>query len=123
MTDKESSDSQNRRHFSRVAFSHKVILQSDEGVVFSGQFSNISLKGMLFQSDSQPKKGDKLSGILDLGKVKLDITGKVVAVHPERGTAICFQKLEIETFSHLRQLVSLNLGCSETIDEEFFASL
>jgi hypothetical protein len=113
----------NRRHFSRVEFSHEVTLITNKGERIPGAFSDISLRGMLFQGKKLPSKGTKITGTLNLGDVTLNITGEVVASHPERGGAIRFQDLDIDTFAHLRRLVSLNLGDSETIDQEFFASL
>lgn len=112
-----------RRHFSRVEFSHKVVLRTDQGEDIPGAFSDISLKGMLFQGERLPGKNVKITGVLQLGEITLNINGQVVASHKERGAAIRFQDLDIDTFAHLRRLVSLNLGNSETIDQEFFASL
>ena len=113
----------NRRHFSRAEFFHEVILTTDKNEVIPGAFSDISLKGMLFHGKNLPKAGAKITGDLNLGDISLHVVGVVVAANASRGAAIQFQDLDIETFSHLRRLVSLNLGDSETIDREFFATL
>jgi hypothetical protein len=113
----------NRRHFSRVEYAHEVTLKTDLGESIIGAFSDISLKGMLFQGDQLPTKGANVSGTLDLGDVSMNITGVVIASAEDRGAAIRFNNLDIDSFTHLRQLLSLNLGSSETIDKEFFDSL
>ncbi len=87
MSDEQNAnaDKPNRRHFSRVEFSHEVTLKSEQGVAMHGAFSDISLKGMLFQGESLPQVGDKVSGALVLGESSLNISGEVVASNKERG--------------------------------------
>ncbi|MBF0462684.1 MAG: PilZ domain-containing protein [Magnetococcales bacterium] len=117
------TEAQNRRHFSRVDFRHQLTLHDNQGTEYPGAFDDISLKGMLFWSSPLPEKGTHLSGILLLGDLELRITGMVVHSHLDRGAAILFQGMDVDSFSHLRRLISLNMGDSETIDREFFASL
>lgn len=113
----------NRRHFSRISFNHQLTLKSGSGHVYAGAFNDVSLKGMLFWSDPLPEKNDRISGTLTLGETELHIKGVVVHSNPDRGAAIYFQDMDVESFSHLRRLISLNMGDSETIDKEFFSSL
>lgn len=118
-----SPSSQNRRHFSRINFNHQLTLKGSSGVSYDGAFNDVSLKGMLFWSETLPSKGEKITGSLELGDAVLTIVGVVVNSHPERGAAIFFHDMDVESFSHLRRLISLNMGDSEKIDEEFFSSL
>ncbi|MEO5363634.1 MAG: PilZ domain-containing protein [Magnetococcus sp. DMHC-8] len=112
-----------RRHFSRVDFRHQLTLTNADGAEYPGAFDDISLKGMLFWSSPLPEKGESLAGVLLLGEIEMHIVGVVVHSHRDRGAAIRFQGMDVDSFSHLRRLVSLNMGNSETIDKEFFASL
>ena len=114
---------ENRRHFSRVDFRHQLTLTSDTGTEYPGAFDDISLRGMLFWSSPLPEKGEKLSGTLLLGDIVMHMAGVVVHSHLDRGAAVLFQGMDVDSFSHLRRLISLNMGDSETIDNEFFASL
>ena len=113
----------NRRHFSRVNFNHQLTLKNSAGHTYPGAFNDVSLNGMLFWSDPLPPKDEQLSGSLPLGDMELHIQGVVVHSDPDRGSAIQFQNMDVESFSHLRRLISLNLGDSETIDKEFFSAL
>lgn len=113
----------NRRHFSRIDFNHQLTLKSTDGTRYEGAFNDISLKGMLFWSETLPKKGEEVSGIMPLGETELRIHGKVVSASLGRGAAIQFSNLDVESFSHLRRLMALNMGDSETIDKEFFSSI
>lgn len=114
---------QDRRGFSRVHFRRELVLVANDGTNYPGEFSDISLKGMLFWSERLPLKGAFVSGSLPLGSDTLTLGGVVIASDPERGAAIRFQEMDVESFSHLRRLVSLNMGDSDTIDDEFFSSL
>ena len=120
---KASPTEKNRRHFSRINFNHQLTLQSNTGETYQGAFNDVSLKGMLFWCETLPEKNAKVSGTLDLGDMQLHINGLVVNSDPDRGAAIFFQDMDVESFSHLRRLISLNLWDSETIDRKFFLSL
>ncbi|MBF0181212.1 MAG: PilZ domain-containing protein [Magnetococcales bacterium] len=112
-----------RRSYSRVYYQHELTLQDGNGVSYRGAFNDVSLKGMLFNSDRLPPKGAKVTGIVHLGSFNMVIKGVVMAVQPDRGAAVRFEEMDVESFSHLRRLVSLNMGDSDIIDEEFFATL
>ncbi|MBF0584640.1 MAG: PilZ domain-containing protein [Magnetococcales bacterium] len=122
-TPSTESTTQERRHFSRIEFRHKLTLIDEQGNEYPGAFNDISLKGMLFWSDPLPEAGEKLTGTLQLGEIDIQIVGNVVQSHLARGAAILFKGMDVDSFSHLRRLVSLNMGDSETIDREFFSSL
>ncbi len=120
---KTSGAIQDRRSFSRVYYRHELTLQASNGIQYEGAFNDISLKGMLFHCEQLPPKEATVTGQLLLGDFTLTITGVVLDSHPVRGAAIRFVDMDVESFSHLRRLVALNLGDSDMIDEEFFASL
>ncbi|MBF0143159.1 MAG: PilZ domain-containing protein [Magnetococcales bacterium] len=112
-----------RRHFSRVHFQHELTLLDQRGTSYPGAFNDISLKGMLFWCETLPPKGSVVTGTMPLGEEQLRICGQVLWADTERGAAIRFTDMDVESFSHLRRLVALNMGDSEKIDDEFFSSL
>ncbi|MEO5352363.1 MAG: PilZ domain-containing protein [Magnetococcus sp. XQGC-1] len=122
-TPQDTPASEERRLFSRVDFRHLMTFVGEDGSEYAGAFDDISLKGLLFWSTPLPAKGEKLSGLLQLGDVEIRLAGTVIHSHQNRGAAVLFQSLDVDSFSHLRRLVSLNMGDSETIDKEFFSSL
>ena len=116
--------SDERRQFSRIDFHHEMILFNvANSSRYNGTFNDISLKGMLFHSTPLPKSGEQLEGRLLLGDIELVIRGVVLWSKEGRGTAVKFQDMDLESFSHLRRLITLNMGDSERIDQELFASL
>lgn len=112
-----------RRQFSRVQFNHELTLRGDDGMIYRGAFNDVSLKGMLFWCETLPKEGTVLQGDLPLGEDMLHIHGEVLRRIPDVGVAVHFLEMDVESFSHLRRLVALNLGDSERIDQEFFSTL
>ncbi|MBF0370459.1 MAG: PilZ domain-containing protein [Magnetococcales bacterium] len=112
-----------RRKFSRVTFQHQLTLKDSKDRSYPGAFNDVSLKGMLFHAETLPPVGDMVSGTMPLGDFSLVIRGEVLWAEGERGAAIRFKEMDVESFSHLRRLIGLNIGDSEQIDEEFFASL
>lgn len=124
MTDNSAtSHPRDRRHFSRVDFRHQITLSDPRGNLYPGAFNDISLKGMLFWAEELPPAGLQVTGMLELGEASIQLTGEVLRASPERGAAIHFLGMDVESFSHLRRLVTLNMGDAERIDQEFFDSL
>ncbi|MEO5377527.1 MAG: PilZ domain-containing protein [Magnetococcus sp. DMHC-6] len=112
-----------RRHFSRIHFQHQLTLKDNKGNLYAGAFNDISLRGMLFWCDSLPPEGAELHGAFPLGEFQLFIRGIVLRTSPNFGAAIQFRDMDVESFSHLRRMIALNVGDPEKIDEEFFSSL
>ncbi|MBF0621869.1 MAG: PilZ domain-containing protein [Magnetococcales bacterium] len=121
--EKQSNAPGERRHFSRVNFRHELTLKGSSGNEYPGAFNDISLKGMLFWAETLPMAEEEVQGILPLGDQELRIHGVVLWSDAEKGSAIRFLDMDVESFSHLRRLVSLNMGDSEQIDQELFSSL
>ena len=118
------SSSHDRRNFSRVDFKHQLNLTStDNGKIYLGGFIDISLKGMLYIGDVLPPEKHNVTGTLDLGGALVEIKGKVLRHIEGTGASILFTELDVESFSHLRRLVSLNAGDAELVDQEFFDSI
>lgn len=111
-----------RRHFSRVSFRHELTMVDESGRRYAGAFNDVSLKGMLFWCENTPPEKSRLEGVLPLGDEELRMKGVVVRVFDQKA-AIRFVEMDVESFSHLRRLVTLNMGDAEQIDKEFFDSL
>ena len=120
---KNEKDARERRQFSRIDFQRQLVLQGRGDKLYAGVFNEVSLKGMLFQAETLPAKGEEVFGPLVLGELEIRIGGKVIFSDPKRGAVIKFMDMDVESFSHLRRLVALNMGDSETIDREFFSAL
>ena len=110
----------NRRQFTRVLFSIKANLNV-EGNSYSVSIHDISLNGALVTAveSEQPLK-DK-SGTLTFflsdneSKVTMDIT---VVHERDDETGLQCNAIDIDSVSHLRRLIELNLGDNKQFDKE-----
>ncbi len=111
---------QDKRHFTRIPFEAKVTMLTDEHE-WHGKLLDISLKGLLV---SRPAGWD-----LDKGaRLKVEVhawnegfiirTEAEVAHVQEQRVGLQNLNIDIESITHLRRLVELNLGDAALIERE-----
>lgn len=115
-----------KRRFSRVPFRTLAQVRSKDGAMeMEGEIKNISLAGMLLDCDGSFPEGTELDAEIFLmdGNPDLEIRvkGKVVRV-TDAGSAIQFSLdgIPFESLTHLRYVVSYNLGDDDVVMDEFF---
>jgi hypothetical protein len=101
-----------KRRFSRVAFEGPARLRCG-GQLHEGQVLDISLHGALLARDSgwgvEPGQRCTLEIPLDEGGVVIAM--EVTAVHAgDARVGLRYDRLDVDSMSHLRRLVELNLG-------------
>ncbi len=111
---------QEKRRFSRIPFDAQVIVTGKESK-WKCQLLDISLKGALIQRPenwSEPIGGDYDLSI-QLGEAQSLIRMQTTASH-EDAERIGFRcsHIDLDSMSHLRRLVELNLGESELLSRE-----
>ncbi len=111
---------ENRRQFTRILFSIKAELMVDE-TFYEVSIHDISLNGALItavKSDSSIKgKLGTLSFFLSDGES--DVTMHVTVVHEnDDETGLQCNSIDIESVTHLRRLIELNLGDSAQLNKE-----
>jgi hypothetical protein len=108
------------RHFSRVPFRIEAQVQSDHGT-FYGEVKNLSLKGMYVAVPESHPVGEavdiKIYLAHDNPVVMIEVQGEVVRTDSE-GIAVRFTKVDLESFTHLRNVVSLNTGDADAVMDE-----
>ncbi|MBV5345386.1 MAG: PilZ domain-containing protein [Rhodoferax sp.] len=117
--------SNERRHYSRIAFhspAHLVLSDRNVEVVVA----DLSLKGALVRL---PAKTQLESGAPCTLRVRLDAAGdhirmetKVTHVHGLYAGLVC-QSIDLDSVTHLRRLVELNLGDEKLLERELSALL
>ena len=115
-----------KRRFSRVPFRTLAQIRSTDGAIeLEGEVRNISLAGMLLQCNEKLPEGTELEVDIFLmdgnPELEIQVNGKVVRA-TDAGTAIQFvlKGIDFESLTHLRYLVSYNLGDDDTVMKEFF---
>lgn len=115
-------DTQNpdKRHFSRIPFVTDVHLVSAEGS-WNVKLIDISLKGVLttIPGGRHIKVGDhyliEMLTESDAASIRMEVS--VVHVGDQHMGCRC-EHIDLDSISHLRRLVELNLGDSEILDRE-----
>ncbi|MFP4444721.1 MAG: PilZ domain-containing protein [Desulfosudaceae bacterium] len=114
-------DSDQRRG-TRVVFRVKARMEYN-GQLIEGEVRNLSLKGMLVATDVRIPRDTELAIHIFLSgttsEVDLAMKGSVVR-SDETGAAIVFKEIDLDSFIHLRSVVSYNEGDEDKIMNEFY---
>ena len=112
--------SQNRRLFNRILFDAPCeIRQGDR--IWPSQVLDISLQGALLREpeDFDGQKGDTFDIVIQLGDSAASIQMTVILRHyEERQLGFECQTLDLDSATHLRRLVELNLGDEAELHRE-----
>ena len=111
----------NMRRRTRVAFNTLVTINSAEGALVDLSSRDISLKGVfvltktLWPVDTPVDIKILLTG--STSKLLLSMKGIIKRREPD-GMGVDFTEVDIDSFAHLRNIVSYNTGDTEVVDEE-----
>lgn len=111
---------ENRRQFTRILFSIKAEIEI-EGNIYPVSIHDISLNGALVTAiDSEQSLQGKLGTLhFLLSDKKSEVTMNIAVVHvEEHETGLQCNAIDIDSVTHLRRLVELNLGDSEQLNKE-----
>ncbi len=108
------------RRFSRVLFSGPVQLKNNEAL-YTGQLHDLSLKGALLQLEtaSELQPGQRFQLQFQLNESGLDLSMDVTVAHLHGSSVgVRCDKIDIDSASHLRRLLELNLGDADLLSRE-----
>jgi len=116
------TDSQQRRHFTRVPFDTKYRLQiPDNSKQWTGEVADLSLHGVLIKGPENfaGQPGDKFVLELILGdeEVTIHMEVHIVHIHDDLIGLEC-EHIELEGITHLRRILELNLGDPKLMERE-----
>ncbi|WP_242171685.1 MULTISPECIES: PilZ domain-containing protein [unclassified Pseudomonas] len=119
-----SEQSSDRRRFRRIAFDARTTIAQD-GWNWPVQLVDLSLKGLLVQrpDDWQGNRAEAFDVDIRLDP-QAHIKMQVKLAHDEHGQLgfVC-EHIDLESISHLRRLIELNLGDQEELERELGALL
>ncbi|WP_332674409.1 PilZ domain-containing protein [Aromatoleum sp.] len=122
MQDEQSHPAQ-RRLYSRIPFRTTATFLVD-GAAVDCELRDLSLKGALVQPDdlSPPAPGQRcaLELRLDDGESVIRMGGSVAHAGHGRVGIVC-REIDLDSLTHLRRLLELNLGDSEMLHVELSA--
>jgi len=115
----------NNRNFSRVSFAIDALVTQAE-ITIKGEVRNISLQGLYIETDGKLEAGLPVDVSIQLSgttpEVAIKATGSVVRID-ENGIGIKFSKIDVDSFAHLRNVVSYQCGDGDKVIGEFFKYL
>jgi hypothetical protein len=111
-----------RRHFSRVPFHSQAHIQSENGFQYQHcDVIDVSLHGLLIAKPSnwsgQLHDQFTVELVLDNGQVTISMSASVAHIDTNSIGFIC-EHIDLDSISHLKRLVELNLGDSELLQRE-----
>ncbi|MDH5356067.1 MAG: PilZ domain-containing protein [Gammaproteobacteria bacterium] len=115
-------ETEDKRRFSRIPFQSKIRLSNEKGEWFS-QLLDISLKGALIKlpDNWNGAAGDQLEVeiTLDASEITISMSASVAHIENDHIGLSC-NHIDIDSISHLRRLVELNIGDPEVLQRELF---
>jgi hypothetical protein len=110
----------NRRQFSRVHFASNARLYLPDGE-FAVEVVDLSLKGALIrpEGDVFARMGSDCTLGIHLGDQDATIRMECSVVHHEAGLyGLACREIDLDSITHLRRLVALNLGDEDLLERE-----
>lgn len=108
------------RKFSRVNFKIDATVMA-AGHKFHGQVENLSMRGMFIVTNErlQPEEQVDISIILSgvVPEINVRVSGKVSRI-VENGIGFIFEKTDLDSYTHLKNIVSYNIDDADKIREE-----
>ena len=109
-----------KRYFSRINFTAQSQIEFN-GKVYKGELLDLSLRGALlrFKDQIPLKKSDHCTLLIHLhsSDIKLIFDAELVHIH-QNNLGFRFISEDIGTMTHLRNLLSLNIGDYDKITDE-----
>jgi hypothetical protein len=120
----KQDNNQERRRFSRIPFNVAADLQITEDESITVEVIDLSLHGLLIAKPTTwfAPMGTEFNLCLTLesSDTQLGMTATVAHVDEDSVGFEC-QNIDLESISHLRRLIELNLGSSEILNRELNA--
>ena len=113
----------NKRKYSRVVFETKALINFNNNRI-EGKVENLSMKGAFIKTKTPVNliTGDVIQLKLELtgttSKLNLDLKANVKRID-EDGFGVEFTSIDLDSFTHLKNIIAYNSGEYEKILQEF----
>ena len=113
------------RKFSRVRFHVDATITAAERQ-FSGSVENLSMSGMFLITDERLPLNDHVQIAIGISgtepPINISFNGFVSRI-VEEGMAFTFDKIDLDSYMHLKNIISYNIDDSEKVMEEIYHSI
>lgn len=117
-----------KRQVTRIEFHIKGTIKGKSKEI-SGEVSDLSLKGLFLQVDQSTDEfslQEEVSIEIDLSDPSLDVyiqgDGKIVRIE-EHGLGVHLEHIDIDSFTHLKNIISYNVGDHDKVMDEFIDTM
>lgn len=111
-----------KRKFSRVQFQSEALVKSESREV-RAEVANLSLKGMFLKTEEKFPVNEAVDMKIFLSgtssELTINVNGTVVR-NEDSGLGIVFNRMDLDSFIYLRNVISYNIDDDATVMEEFF---
>jgi len=113
------------RKFSRVRFNVGATVRIS-GRQFQGAVENLSMTGMFLVTGEQLADGETADITIVLTgtnpEISVNFTGIVTRITPE-GVGLTFDKIDLDSYMHLKNIIAYNIDDAEKVMEEIGHSI
>lgn len=113
------------RKFSRVPF-HVVATVTAGKRSFQGAVENLSMNGMFMETAERLPEGEPVTIIISLAgtdpEIKVLFDGRAARL-AERGIAFHFEKVDLDSYTHLKNIIAYNMADPEKVMEEIYSTI
>ncbi|OGU01065.1 MAG: pilus assembly protein PilZ [Geobacteraceae bacterium GWC2_48_7] len=113
------------RKFSRVKFKVSAVINCFDRQ-FRGEVENLSMSGMFMETSERLAIGDEVEiGIILTGtdpELCINFNGRVCRI-TEDGLGFSFEKIDLDSYTHLKNIIAYNIDDSEKVMEEIYDSI
>lgn len=109
-----------KRDFSRVPFKVSALLQC-EGVAIKGEVKDVSMHGLFLETDETIPVGTPVEITVYLSAAEpivISVSG-LVARADAGGIGCVFDKMDVDSFAHLRSIIAYQLGDDAAVMSQF----
>lgn len=113
------------RKFSRVPFRIDATIRVGERQ-FQGEVENLSMNGMFLETDEKLPEGERVDIVITLTgsspAIQISFEGRVSRA-TEQGLGFTFEKIDLDSYMHLKNIVAYNIDDAEKVMEEICHSI
>jgi hypothetical protein len=113
------------RKFSRVRFRVDATIKTADRQ-FSGGVDNLSMSGMFMVTDERLPLEERVDITIGLTgtapQISVNFSGTVSRID-ENGMAFTFKKIDLDSYTHLKNIIAYNIDDSEKVMEEIYHSI
>ena len=113
------------RKFSRVPFRVAATIKTLERQ-FQGNVENLSMRGMFLVTDERLSMGDQADITMVLSgtspELSMTFSGTVSRV-ADNGLGFFFDKIDLDSYTHLKNIIAYNIDDAEKVMEEIYHSI